>query len=63
MISMITNRLRAAWAFIRTLVGDDAYDRYRAHQQACHAGQPPLDRKSYYLLRQQEKWNGVSRCC
>ena len=63
MISMVANRLRRAWAFLRTLVGDDAYDRYRAHQLHCHAGEPPLDRKAYYLLRQQEKWNGVSRCC
>jgi uncharacterized short protein YbdD (DUF466 family) len=63
MISMVANRLACAWAFIRTLVGDDAYDRYRVHQLSCHAGEPPLDRKAYYLLRQQEKWNGVSRCC
>jgi uncharacterized short protein YbdD (DUF466 family) len=63
MIPMIANRLRLAWAFLRTLVGDDAYDRYRAHQQACHAGQPPLDRKAYYLLRQHEKWSGINRCC
>ncbi|MEQ1581506.1 MAG: YbdD/YjiX family protein [Steroidobacteraceae bacterium] len=63
MISMAANQLRLAWSFIRTLVGDDAYDRYRAHLQACHADQPPLDRKAYYLLRQQEKWSGVSRCC
>jgi uncharacterized short protein YbdD (DUF466 family) len=63
MISIVTNRLQRAWAFIRTLVGDDAYDRYRAHQLSCPASEPPLDRKAYYLLRQQEKWSGVSRCC
>lgn len=63
MMSRWTDRLRMTWGFIRTLAGDDAYERYREHQAACHAGHPPLDRKAYYLERQHRKWSGVNRCC
>lgn len=52
-----------AWAFIRTLAGDDAYDQYCSHHAACHAGGPLLDRKAFYLERQYRKWSGVNRCC
>lgn len=63
MISNAAKRLSRAWAFLRTLAGDDAYDRYRVHHAICHAGRPLLDRKAFYLERQQRKWGGVNRCC
>jgi uncharacterized short protein YbdD (DUF466 family) len=63
MISMAASQLRLAWQFIRTLAGDDAYDRYRAHREACHAGGACMDRKAFYLEAQRKKWNGVNRCC
>lgn len=59
----MTRHLRGAWNFIRRLATDDAYERYLAHHAQAHAGAPPLDRRSFYLREQQEKWNGVQRCC
>ncbi len=61
------SRLRRLWALLRELVGDDAYERYLAHHARAHAAGPaqkaPLDRKSFYLERQRQKWSGVQRCC
>jgi uncharacterized short protein YbdD (DUF466 family) len=48
---------------LRTLAGDDAYDRYCAHHARCHGNEPTLDRRAFYLQRQREKWSGVQRCC
>ena len=55
--------LRRSWRFVRQLSGDDAYERYLAHHAACHADTPPLSRKEYFQRLQQEKWDGVRRCC
>ena len=56
----VTTRI---WSVFRELVGDDAYERYCAHHLTHHADQTPLTRSAYYLKNQQEKWNGVKRCC
>ncbi|TLY70092.1 MAG: YbdD/YjiX family protein [Gammaproteobacteria bacterium] len=53
----------ALWSALRTASGDDAYERYRAHQAARHAGEPPLSRRAFYEDAQRRKWSGVSRCC
>ena len=51
------------WQVLRTLVGDDAYERYCEHHRARHAREPLLGRRAYYVKSQQEKWNGIKRCC
>ena len=51
------------WQYLRQVTGDDAYERYIAHQQLAHAGEPPLTRQEYFKRRQDEKWSKVSRCC
>ena len=51
------------WQIFRERVGDDAYERYREHHTHSHALEPLLDRRAYYLKAQQEKWNGIKRCC
>lgn len=56
-------RLAATWATVRALSGDDAYDRYLAHQRSHHPGCEPLSRRAFYLQDQQRRWSGVSRCC
>ena len=56
-------QFHTAWSFIRSLATDDAYECYLAHHRQAHANSPPLDRRSFYLREQQNKWNGVSRCC
>ena len=55
--------LRAAVGFLRTVSGDDAYERYLAHHALEHAGDPVMAPKAFYEDRQRRKWTGVSRCC
>ena len=56
--------LRRAWALLREVTGDDAYDRYLAHWRAQHAdGAAPLDRAAFCREEQRRKWDGVRRCC
>ncbi len=55
--------LEKFWRVLRELVGDDAYERYYAHHQRHHAFESPLSRRDYYVRNQQEKWNGIKRCC
>jgi uncharacterized short protein YbdD (DUF466 family) len=51
------------WSVLRTLAGDDAYERYCAHLRLHHDHATPLSRRAFYVRAQQEKWNGVKRCC
>ena len=53
----------ALWSALRTASGDDAYERYYAHQAARHAGEPAMSRRAFYEDTQRRKWSGVSRCC
>jgi uncharacterized short protein YbdD (DUF466 family) len=49
---------------LRSLAGEDAYDRYIAHRRDRHGEDPPpLDRKAFYKQQQERKWNGIKRCC
>lgn len=55
--------LRYFWNFLRQVSGDDAYERYLAHQRAHHHGKRAMTRREYFKQRQDEKWSKVSRCC
>jgi uncharacterized short protein YbdD (DUF466 family) len=59
----LRNQLRSFWRLLRHASGDDAYERYIAHQDGMHAGEAPLTRRQFFKLRQDEKWSKVSRCC
>lgn len=57
--------LRHIWKNIRTISGDDAYERYLEHWFKHHSinGGYPLDRKTFFATEQSRKWDGVRRCC
>jgi uncharacterized short protein YbdD (DUF466 family) len=60
----VTELLRRCWQTLRTISGDDAYDRYLAHHRARHVSDAaPLSRAEYFRAEQQRKWSGVKRCC
>ncbi len=59
----IRNLVAAGWNVLRELAGDDAYERYCAHHRQRHSREPLLDRRAFFVKRQQEKWNGIKRCC
>ena len=54
---------RACWRALRTLSGDDAYERYLAHRAAVHPEMPVLSRRAFYVDEQQRKWGSINRCC
>ena len=57
---------KKAWRFVRRLSGDDAYERYLAHYALKHAGNdehPALSKAEFFKQWQDEKWNGIKRCC
>ena len=56
-------KLIAMWQTFRTLVGDDAYEKYLAHHGCHHPNEPALDRRAFYIKNQQKKWTGINRCC
>jgi len=55
--------LRVLFAGMREMAGDSAYERYLQHCRQHHPESMPLDRKTFYDLRLEQKWSGVSRCC
>ena len=54
---------RTCWRALRTLSGDDAYDRYCSHHLVAHPELPLLSRKAFYVDEQQRKWGTINRCC
>jgi uncharacterized short protein YbdD (DUF466 family) len=61
--------LQSFWRLVRHLSGDDAYERYLKqlagpHRPDCfHAHEKPLTKKAFFKQWQDEKWNGIKRCC
>jgi uncharacterized short protein YbdD (DUF466 family) len=55
--------LRAIWRGLRTLLGDDAYERYLRHQRERHPEQASLDRQAFYLAEIDRRWTRINRCC
>jgi len=62
-------KIKTFWRFVRRLSGDDAYEQYlkhyaRQHQtSATHECHPPLSKADFFKQWQNEKWNGIKRCC
>jgi len=58
------HRLASLWRAFRTIVGDDAYDRYAEHVRTHHPEQQLLDRRCFYLREQERRFSaGPTRCC
>lgn len=57
------NALSRSWAWLRRLLGDDAYERYLAHSRVCHPDRVPLDRGAFYASELDRRWKQVNRCC
>lgn len=59
----IAGSVRALWAGLRAVTGDDAYERYIEHHAAQHPGTPPLSRRAFYEAEQNRQWSRINRCC
>jgi uncharacterized short protein YbdD (DUF466 family) len=63
MKALVSSMLNRAWRTLRELSGDDAYERYLAHQRLDHPHECPLDRRSFYVREQERRFSGATRCC
>ncbi|MDD5266496.1 MAG: CstA-like transporter-associated (seleno)protein [Methylococcales bacterium] len=63
------DKLKAFWRIIRRLSGDDAYEQYLKHYARYHQADEghechqPLTKADFFKQWQNEKWNGIKRCC
>ena len=62
-LKRMSNYCARIWSAVRELSGDDAYERYCAHQASHHANQCVLTRKEFFQQQQEQKWTGIKRCC
>lgn len=60
LLAAARHSLRGAWAVLRALSGDSAYETYLA--RARPAG-PVLTREEFYLDSLRRRYSRVSRCC
>ena len=60
-------KLKHFWHIVRQLSGDDAYTQYLKHHEQFHASSidapAALSRKQFYQFWQDNKWDGIKRCC
>ena len=62
-------KLKVFWRIIRRLSGDDAYEQYLKHYAQYHQADeghechPALSKADFFKQWQNEKWNGIKRCC
>jgi uncharacterized short protein YbdD (DUF466 family) len=54
---------RTWWSGLRSITGDDAYERYVAHRRHTHAGDALLDRGAFYRAELERRWSQPNRCC
>jgi len=66
---MTIPKLKYFWQIIRRLSGDDAYEVYlkNFHNEHCHHDSTerskPLSKGEFFKQWQDEKWQGIKRCC
>jgi len=62
-------KVKTFWRIVRRLSGDDAYEQYLEHYARHHQTDighdyhPPLNKADFFKQWQDEKWNGMKRCC
>lgn len=55
--------LKSLWQNFKSLIGEDAYDKYLEHQRNSHPETKTLTRKEFYKQDTDSKWNSIRRCC
>ena len=63
MINKLIQALKNCLAFIRTLSGDNAYEKYLEKHFQDHCSAQPLSKKEFFKQETERKWNGIRRCC
>ena len=54
-------RVQKAWNYVRTVMGDQAYERYL--EVASRRGEAPLSAQEFYVESVKRRYSTISRCC
>jgi uncharacterized short protein YbdD (DUF466 family) len=57
------NFLASGFSLLRGVTGDDAYEKYLAHQQRTMPDEIPMTASDFFRAQLDQKWNCVSGCC
>jgi uncharacterized short protein YbdD (DUF466 family) len=49
--------------FSQLLSAEKRYQKYLEHFYREHPDQTPLSKRKFFSQKEQEKWNGINRCC
>jgi hypothetical protein len=60
-MTTLVDLIGTAWQYLREIVGEEDYPRYRAGMIA--QGGVPLAPRAFYLTRLREKYSRINRCC
>jgi uncharacterized short protein YbdD (DUF466 family) len=55
--------LEFAWAWLRQVSGDAAYENYLRCGQRVRGSRAPLSRADFYLDSLRRRYSSISRCC
>lgn len=61
--NVFSHKVKAFWSAVRRLSGDDAYERYLAHQAEHHPEETAQSKEEFFKEWQDSKWKGIKRCC
>ena len=56
-----TKLVQTLWQYLREVSGENDYARYRSH--ALGQKVEPMSPSKFYLLKLQEKYSCINRCC
>jgi uncharacterized short protein YbdD (DUF466 family) len=62
-MTRLTGPWRRWWARLRSITGDDAYERYLMHRRLAHPDEAALDRSQFYRAELERRWSEPNRCC
>ena len=57
----LLNLIRTAWRYLREIIGEEDYPRYRA--KVIAQGEVPLAPDAFYIVQLRRKYSRINRCC
>jgi uncharacterized short protein YbdD (DUF466 family) len=62
-MNALMNIWRRFWTGLRSVSGDDAYERYLEHHRCRHPDAQPLEQAEFQVAELNRRWSQVNRCC
>jgi uncharacterized short protein YbdD (DUF466 family) len=59
----VKDLLRYFWSGLRSVSGDDAYERYLEHHRRSHPDSQPLEQADFQVAELDRRWSQANRCC